>query len=157
MSHPKWFKLGGFRLRDLRSALDMEEETLIAVNRQVRLQLHRLKQEFEVLVRRKANLDRDRKALDGVARADDVDHDDEGDDRAGTDNSEDGDDSDSRDHINDAGRDERTAPVTRKRSLEAKREHRTEKKPKRKTVTTHGCGYCGNPNHKTRTCPDKNR
>ena len=27
MSHPKWFKIGGFRLRDFRAALEIEEQT----------------------------------------------------------------------------------------------------------------------------------
>ena len=143
MSHPMWFKIGGFRLRDFRAALEIEEQTLATVNRQVQLQLNRLREEYDVLKRRKAKLDSDRETARGVTSP------------GGPDGPE--------EHVEvppeDQGEapDKRTTPAARKRRPEKEPEHRTEKEPRRKAAIKYKCGYCGKSSHNARTCPDKKR
>jgi hypothetical protein len=53
----KWLKIGGYRIRDLREALRVEEETLATVNRVAGLQLKRLREEEDVLRATLAQID----------------------------------------------------------------------------------------------------
>ena len=175
MSHPKWFKLGGYRLRDFQAALDIEEQTLTTVNRQVQLQLSRLREEYDVLIRRKAKLDRqaeDEDPREGDARGGDgVDNEEQDEDlridlvvdtrtEQNTGNHQ-GKSSKSDDSNGDTSHskedDESNAPDSKLKGKRSSRKLASATPTKKRRGAAYKCGYCGKSTHNARTCPDKNR
>jgi len=135
MSHPKWFKIGGFRLWDFRAALEIQEQTLGTVNRQVQLQLTRLREEYDVLVRRKEKLDAEIAAMDDVSGMEGLGRNVDGDDGVDGVNGDDG-DSLGEAPPSEGRRRARTTPARRKRGRDREPEHRAEKRerPTRKSA-----------------------
>lgn len=142
----KVFKLGGkFRLSDFYQALATEEGVLNTVNRTIKQQLVRLEEEYNVLKRRKAKLEREaaeRRVLkpgDEAREASDDDRDDvddSGDHSGESDGDGDGDAGGALDEI---------AANKKRRTNMAKS---ATKRPR------YTCGRCGKPDHNKRTCPE---